>query len=259
MLSGNKKKTHRIYQKRTYRNQLHSDGLPMSYRVVVKETDLYVRAGISLEELTRDLILRQRGYVEAYIKQHPAFSETLVPWILDDPAPAIIRDMADASQKAGVGPMAAVAGAIAEHVGMELLDHSESVIVENGGDVFIKSHQAVVIGIFANKSPLSLRVGLQIDSIERPVAVCTSSGTVGHSMSTGKADAVCVLSRSCALADAAATAVGNQIQTTDDIQGAIEFAKDIKGVGGVVAIKNDKIGMWGAVQVVPLTEKKVEF
>ena len=100
--------------------------------------------------------------------------------------------------------MAAVAGAIAEHVGGDLLSYTEEVIIENGGDVFIKTHGPVTVGVFAGNSPLSLRIGLRLNSMEAPLSVCTSSGTVGHSLSFGKADAVSVIARSCALADAAA-------------------------------------------------------
>ncbi|MBW2296888.1 MAG: UPF0280 family protein [Deltaproteobacteria bacterium] len=248
-----------MYQERTYRNQVHGDGMRASYRVVVKETDLFVRSEKDLANMTRDLVLRYRAYLEAYIRRHQGFLETLVPWIVRGPSPRIIRDMAHAGQCAGVGPMAAVAGAIAESVGRNLLDHSGDVIVENGGDLFIKSHLPVTIGVFANKSPLSLRIGLRVHAQDHPMAVCTSSGTVGHSLSMGKADAVCILSESCSLADAAATAVGNQIQKADDIQNAIDFGKNIKGVEGILAILHDKIGMWGNLEVVSLQEKKVEF
>ncbi len=241
-----------MFQERIYRNQVRSDGMKVSYRVVVKETDLLVRSKIELKDVTREVVLRYRGYIESYIRWNQGFLQTLAPWIVKGPAPGIIRDMAGAGRRAGVGPMATVAGAIAEHVGNELLGYTDEVIIENGGDLFIKSNQPVIIGIFANRSPLSLRIGLQVNSEKKPIAVCTSSGTVGHSLSMGKADAVCILSRSCSLADAVATAVGNQIETTGDIQKAIDFGKNIKGVEGLVAIKKDKIGMWGDVEVVPL-------
>jgi ApbE superfamily uncharacterized protein (UPF0280 family) len=98
-----------------------------------------------------------------------------------------------------------------------------------------------------------------MDAGEQPMAVCTSSGTVGHSLSMGKADAVCIVSASCPVADAAATAVGNHVLTAADIHKAIEFGKKIKGVDGIIVIIKDKIGMWGDLEIVPLQEKKVEF
>ena len=248
-----------MYEERTYRNQVYSEQAQASFQVVVKETDLFIRAGRDLADMAREFVLHHRGLLETYIRQHAGFAETLAPWDVRGPSPRIVREMASAGQQAGVGPMAAVAGAIAECVGKDLLDHTSDVIVENGGDLFIKSRQPVTIGIFANQSPLSLRIGLRVDASKKPMAVCTSSGTVGHSLSMGVADAVCILSASCPLADAAATAVGNHVQTAGDIHKAIKIGKKIKGVEGIIIIVKDKIGMWGDLEIVPLQEKKVEF
>jgi ApbE superfamily uncharacterized protein (UPF0280 family) len=240
-----------MYQKRSYRNLTARENL-VAFRVTVKETDLFVHAVKPLEEITRELILKHRGVIEAYIKRHPEFVKTLKPWRVSGPAPIIINNMASAGEKAGVGPMAAVAGAIAEHVGIDLLMHTDEVVVENGGDIFFKTNGPVTIGIFAGKSPISLGMGLRVDPGEKPLSVCTSSGTVGHSLSFGKADAVCVLSGSCSLADAAATSIGNQITSKAHIGSAIDFGKNIKGVDGIVVIMGNKIGMWGEMEVVRL-------
>ena len=210
----------------------------------------------NLEEMTKELVLQYRGYIESYIITFPEFVETLHPWHLKGPVPKIVDDMARAGERARVGPMAAVAGAMAEHVGLELLTHSPEVIVENGGDIFLKTDDAVTVGIFAGKSPLSLHIGLCVDSRRGPKAVCTSSGTIGHSLSLGKADAICVVSDSCALADAAATAIGNIVQTKKDIPSAIEVAKSIEDVEGLAIIIDDDIGLWGDLEVVPLKGKK---
>jgi ApbE superfamily uncharacterized protein (UPF0280 family) len=239
------------HQERTYR-RLAYRGQLVSFRVTVKETDVLIHATRPLEEITKELILKYRGYIEAYIRQNPEFAKTLRPWSPGGPAPLIVKDMAAASEKVGVGPMAAVAGAMAEHVGHELLAHSQEVIVENGGDVFLKTNGPVTAGIFAGSSPLSLRIGLRIDPGSKPLAVCTSSGTVGHSISMGKADAVCVVSGSCSLADAAATSIGNRVQSKTDIQQALDFGKQLEGVTGVIVIIGDAIGMWGELEVVPL-------
>ncbi|MGD8448133.1 MAG: UPF0280 family protein [Desulfobacterales bacterium] len=240
-----------MYQKRSYRNLTARENL-VSFRVAVKETDLFVQAAKPLEEITRELILKHRGVIEAYIKRHPEFVKTLKPWRVCGPAPNIINHMVSAGENAGVGPMAAVAGAIAEHVGIDLLIHTDEVVVENGGDIFFKTNGPVTIGIFAGKSPISLGMGLRVDPGEKPLSVCTSSGTVGHSLSLGKADAVCVVSGSCSLADAAATSIGNQITSKAHIGSAIDFGKNIKGVDGIVVIMGNKIGMWGELEVVRL-------
>ncbi len=239
---------------RNYRNLIHSDRLVV-FHVVVKETDLLISASSALETVAREHILTCRHHIENYIAHYPEFLKTLHPWRVLGPAPAIVRKMADAGEHAGVGPMAAVAGAIAEYVGKELLAYSDEVIVENGGDTFFKTHEPVTAGIYAGKSPLSLKVGLRVASDSCPVSLCTSSGTIGHSLSFGKADAVCVMSASCALADAVATAVGNRVQTPRDIQSAIEFGKNIPGVTGLVVILGKDMGLWGDLELIPLQGK----
>ena len=243
-----------MHKNHTYRNLVKSDALA-SFRVVVEETDLWVHALKPLEKITRNLILKYRGYIQSYIKKYPEFLKTMAPWQINDPAPLIIKDMITAGRAAGVGPMAAVAGAIAEYVGNELLIHPDGpdeVIVENGGDIFLKTPKPVTVGIYAGTSPLSMRIGLRINSENEPFSICTSSGTIGHSISMGKADAVSVVSTSCSLADAAATSIGNQVNSKSDIQTAINFAKTINGITGVAVIMNDQIGFGGKIEVVPL-------
>jgi ApbE superfamily uncharacterized protein (UPF0280 family) len=247
----------REYQKKYYRNLLSSKDR-VAFRVVVQETDLYVQALKPLEDITRELILKHRGYIDKYIKEHPEFLDTLKPWRVHGPASIIICDMVSAGQKAGVGPMAAVAGAIAEHVGIDLLKYTDEVIVENGGDIFLKTNDPVTMGIFAGTSPLSMRMGLSIKSKEKPAAVCTSSGTVGHSLSLGKADAICVVSDSCSLADAAATSIGNRLKSRDHIASAIDFGRKIEGVNGIVVIIGEEVGMWGDLEVVPMPENFIK-
>jgi hypothetical protein len=147
--------------------------------------------------------------------------------------------------------MAAVAGVIAECVGRELLSFSPEVIVENGGDLFLKILKTRLVGVYAGRSSFTGRIALEIKPEETPLGVCTSSGTVGHSLSLGNADAVIVLSPSCALADAAATAIGNLVKGADGISLGIEFAQGLEGLKGVVIIKDDKIGLWGRVRICP--------
>jgi ApbE superfamily uncharacterized protein (UPF0280 family) len=220
--------------------------------VVVQESDIAVQAEKPLQDITKELILKYRGHIESYIRRYPAFEKSMVPWHENGPVPRIIDDMIRSGKKAGVGPMAAVAGAIAEYVGKDLLAYSNEIVVENGGDIFMKLNSPVTIGIYAGKSPLSMKLGLRFDPEGDPFAVCTSSGTVGHSISYGKSDAVCIVSRSSTLADAAATAIANCIQSKSDIQNAITKSKKIEGILGAVAIMGDKIGLWGNIEIVPL-------
>jgi len=244
-----------MYQIRSYRSLWCGDNL-VSFRVVVKETDLFIHASKFLQDITKELILKYRGYIETYLDRYPDFLQTLKPWRAAGPMPAIINDMVVASAKAGVGPMAAIAGAIAEHVGTDLLSYTDEVVVENGGDIFYKTNDPVTIGIFAGSSPLSLRTGIRLDSGGKSMSVCTSSGSIGHSLSLGKADAVCVVSRSCSLADAAATSIGNRVKAEAHIQTAIDFGKNIEGIRGIVVIISNEIGFWGDLEIVPLKREK---
>jgi len=244
-----------MYQPRTYRHWVKDKGL-VGFNVVVKETDLYIRATSDLKRKAQRLVVKYRQQLESYIERHPAFLSSLEPLTVGSDAPHIVAEMAGAAKRVGVGPMAAVAGAIAESVGKELLDSSPEVIVENGGDIYLKSSTDRIIGIHAGQSPLTGKVGLEVRGKDTPIGICTSSGTVGHSLSFGQADAVIALSRSTALADAAATAIGNTIESTDDIPRAIERAMSIKGLNGIIIIKDDKIGLWGKVKIRPVPDIK---
>ncbi len=237
-----------MYEPRTYRHWIKGGDL-ISFNVVVKETDLYIRASTNLKSKARKLVLKYRDSLERYIERHPAFLTSLEPLPVDDNAPHIVKAMSEAASKAEVGPMASVAGAIAEFVGTELLAFTPEIIVENGGDIYLKSPGKKIIGIYAGESPLSGKIGLEIDGADTPLGICTSSGTVGHSLSYGKADAVIVLSQSATLADAAATATANLIKQPGDIPRGIERAKSIEGVSGVIIIQGDKTGLWGKVKI----------
>ena len=237
-----------MYEPRTYRHWIRDKDLTV-FNVAVKETDLYIRASSNLQEKAYKLVQKYRNILEKYIEQHPLFLTSLEPVSVSDDAPRIIKSMSEATGRMGVGPMASVAGAIAEFVGSELLAFSPEIIVENGGDIYLKSLRKRLVGIYAGKSPLTGKIGLEINGQDTPLGICTSSGTVGHSLSFGKSDAVIVLSKSAILADAAATAIGNLIIEPDDIPRGIEFAKGTKGLKGVVIIKGDDMGLWGEVKL----------
>ena len=238
-----------MYEPRFYRLWSTDKDL-VSFNVTVKETDLYIRAIRDLQSESREVVIGERAALEDYIRCHPGFSVAMEPYPVGDEAPGIVREMAEAAEKAGVGPMAAVAGAIAERVGKALLEFSPEVIVENGGDIFLKSRKKLTVGIYAGKSPFSDRLALEIRPSETPLGICTSSGTVGHSLSFGKADAVIVLAPCTALADAAATAIGNLVKEEADIPKGLDFSKEIDGLKGVVIIKDEKMALWGHVKIV---------
>jgi ApbE superfamily uncharacterized protein (UPF0280 family) len=238
-------------EQRTYRNLVRTDDL-VKFEVVVKETDLLVRAESNLSNETRESVLKYRHQLETYITMNPEFQRSLIPLAQDLHAPELVREMIRVSQLARVGPMAAVAGAIAEWVSKDLLKLSKEVIIENGGDIYLATARERTIGIYAGQSSLSLKIGIVIGPEESPLGVCTSSGTVGPSLSFGKADAVCILSKSAALADAAATAVGNIVQEKKDIGLGLERGREIEGVLGVLIIVGEKMGIWGSIKLTQL-------
>jgi ApbE superfamily uncharacterized protein (UPF0280 family) len=240
-----------LYEERTYRNLVKTDDL-IKFEVIIKETDLLVRAEKDLARETRESVLKYRYQLETYIAMNPEFQTSLIPLKNDRGVPEIVQEMIRTSQLAEVGPMAAVAGAMAESVSRDLLKFSKEVIVENGGDIYLASSKERIIGVYAGASPLSLKIGIIIKPEETPIGVCASSGTVGHSLSIGKADTVCVLSKSAALADAAATAVGNVIRDKTDIESGLERGREIEGVLGMLIIVREKMGVWGNVKLIGL-------
>lgn len=240
-----------MYEERTYRHIVSAAGL-CQFTVVVKETDLLILADSDLTELVTRVVVNHRHQLETYIARYPEFLSSLVPLNAATGAPDVVVRMVEAGKAAGVGPMAAVAGVFSELVGEALLKESTEAVVENGGDIFIKSSTVRTAGIYAGDSPLSGRVGIKIRPEDTPLGVCTSSGRVGHSLSLGAAHAACVISASTALADAAATATGNVVKSAGDIERALSFAMGIPGVMGVVVVAGDRIGAMGHVELVSI-------
>ncbi len=239
------------YRERNYRLLQGIEKL-IPFQVQVKETDLYIHAEKELVQEAREAIIYLRYQLENYIRHHPEFYHSFQPLSLDELAPPIVKEMMRASLIAGVGPMAAVAGAMAEFVGHELLAYSSEVVVENGGDIFLRTQHSLRVGIFAGPSPLSMRVGLKIPPAYDGLGICTSSASVGPSISLGKADAVCVLSPSASLADAAATAIGNMVHTSNDISRALAKAQSMPNLKGIIIIIGEKLGAWGEVELINL-------
>jgi len=240
--------------KRVYRQE--ACGLRLtSFSVKVKESDLYIAVSSSayrkdLPSIVEQMIWKQRSMLEAYLAVHPHLASALEPCLLENDSPEILHLMTRSANRAGVGPMAAVAGAFAEAVGQYMQEISPEVIVENGGDIFIKVLEPVNVGIYAGKSTLSGKLALRIDPGRTPLGVCTSSATVGPSLSFGKADAAVAVSASTPLADAVATALGNMVNNEGDLEPALEYASKIEGVSGALLIYQDKIAAWGDVELV---------
>lgn len=244
------------YKERAYR-QIQAEGELVSSYVRVSETDLHILADCDVGRQAQDLVLQYRMQLEGYIARKPEFLTSLVPLPADDLAPPLVREMLLAGKAADVGPMAAVAGAIAEYVGRALLAQGvQEVMVENGGDIFLCRKKDCTVAIFAGQSSLSNKVGVSIAKKNMPSAVCTSSGTVGHSLSFGDADSVTVLASSTLLADAVATRLGNEVgrggDSEDGIKRALAAARQFDEIDGVVVICGELMGAVGRVELVRL-------
>lgn len=196
--------------------------------------------------------MKYRRQIEDAISRNPDFLHALHP-LPDVPlAPRIVRRMLLAARVAGVGPMAAVAGALAQAVAEDLEPWSPALIIENGGDCFLNLQETVTVGVYAGPaSPFAHRIALRFEAHRFPMAICTSSGTIGHSLSFGKADAVTVVSRDGALADAAATSIGNLVRTRGDIAAALDAARSMEGIEGALVLIGDKLGVWGDMELAP--------
>ncbi len=233
------------YRERFYREQVAASDL-VRFEVAVEETDLLIWAARDLSFEARDIVRRYRRELEDFIARQPRFRTSLAPYPVSDGAPDIVRAMAAAAERVGVGPMAAVAGAVAEFVGRDLarLDSPE-VIVENGGDIWLASARERRIGIFAGESPFSGKLALRVPPLSEGLGICTSSATVGPSLSFGRADAAVVLAPSAALADAAASALGNRVKKPGDIEAALEWAAGVGEITGCLVVLGEHLGIRG--------------
>ena len=241
--------------RRDYRGRM--GGRFRSFTASYKETDLWVGVDPGsysggMDDFATSLARRHRLDLEAYIARRPRFLSSLVPIAPDPEAPALAAAMIAASAAAGVGPMAAVAGAFAAFVGQALAAEfaCRELIVENGGDIWLRFEDEIELSVFAGDSPLSERVGVSVPPSFSPLGVCTSSGTVGPSLSLGKADAAMVACRDAdgfgaALADAWATAVGNALVAAEDIEAALALAEGRPGIVSVIVVKGSRMGIRG--------------
>lgn len=242
-----------------FANRTYRDFAPrgtVAFRVTIGQSDLFIRADADYSREATAALNDARAQIEGYGRAHPEFFPSMRPLPEDPHAPQLIRQMLAAGRAAGVGPMAAVAGVVSEHVGRALRAVSRQVIVENGGDLYLALTADQVVGVFAGGSPFSGKLGLRIAASSTPGGLCTSSGTVGPSHSDGVADAVAILARDTALADAVATAAGNRVHGPGDVQAALDFARAVPGVAGACVIINDQLGVWGELELVPTAARE---
>jgi len=206
-------------------------------------------------QAAQESIKRNRQELELFIRTNPAFLHTLTP-IAAPEKPFVAKIMAEASQKAEVGPMAAVAGAIADLAVADMKKTGCAVaVVENGGEIMATSNEPIDVAVAIGEEPLSKRFGFRLT--EFPIAIATSSGRFSHAFSFGDAEAATVFCRNATLADAVATAVGNVVKGEDaqtGIQAGINKGSSIEGVEGLMIVYMGQVGTWGKIpKVIKLT------
>lgn len=236
---------------RSYRKNLEN-GKFKSFTAKFKETDLWIGVdkGAFKHEM-RAFALEQIKYlrkqIEDYAKKDTFFLESLTPYTTKEGKPQIIKKMFNAGEKAGVGPMASVAGAFAYEIGglMESEFKLKDIIVENGGDIYLNARESIIVSIFAGRSPLSEKIGIRVSPEYSPIGICTSSGTVGHSLSFGKADAVVIICKDPAIADAYATLFCNMVRREEDIENVLSEIKGVKEIMGALIVFGERVGIIG--------------
>jgi ApbE superfamily uncharacterized protein (UPF0280 family) len=239
----------KLYQERFYRGLAAPEGLER-FQVRIRESDLLVFADRRLEGLAYRALGRVRSNIEHYIERCCEFARSLEPCEVAGCVPGIVMAMADSAAAWNVGPMASVAGAIAEYVGRALLVESESVIVENGGDVFLALPRRATLRLYAGEdSPFTDRIVFEVPKSRAGLGVCTSSSTIGPSLSFGCADAVVAVADRCADADAAATAIGNEVKSPEDIPRLMEKISREGRLRALLIAAEDKLGLWGDISI----------
>lgn len=243
------------YEKRTYRTQFNSARFK-SFEVKYLETDLWIGINTSsfkeeMKLIALNKVKELRTKLDAYILEEPFFKKSLKPFQPAENAPSEAKEMAAAAEKAGVGPMATVAGLFAREVGETLLQNFsvEEMVIENGGDIFVLLKNELVLSVFAGESPLSERIGLVIPADNCKLGICTSAGTVGPSLSFGKADAVVVICEDVLLADAFATAFGNKVKSPNDVEKVINQSEKYIEILAMLIVCEDKVGIRGEYEI----------
>ena len=218
--------------KRTYRAFNHKGA---TYRICCEAFDAVITEMIC-----------QRQLLEDYIAHHSDFGHSFEPLELHDDAPPIAQCMARAARLVGVGPMAAVAGAMAQYAAEAgLAAGAEEVIVDNGGDIYLRTAESVIIGLDSGGAELADRLAFSLKPDDTPIAICSSSGRMGHSTSLGQCDLATVVSKDAALADAAATRAANLVKAAEDVDAALEQIAGIEGIDGIIIVKDTRVGLAG--------------
>lgn len=234
-----------MYENRFYRNLSNDkNALEVSYR----ESDIYL---VSEQKYDKNFVKEKIKYyydkIEKYIRKDPNFFSSLSPLEYDDNAPDIVKDMLSVSSQLNVGPFAAVAGAVSDYLGKSLLKLQESkeLIIENGGDIFIKTNKEKEIGLYLGKDFSPQFIKIILSKQKSSFGICSSSSKIGHSLNFGKADLVTVVGSNPIFCDAAATAYSNAIKNQRDIEKLFKKVKKERNIQALLVAYDKKIFLWG--------------
>ncbi|MEF2145480.1 MAG: UPF0280 family protein [Desulfovibrionaceae bacterium] len=238
---------------RDYRRSFQPRDGERGFQAAVEQSDLWIVARGDLRDKALQRLHAVRSELKAYMVLHPEFAASLVPVDVPPSVTGLVRDMAEAGRICGVGPMAAVAGGVAQTVADHLVSDSPDVLVENGGDLFLHSTRERKVALLAEpESGASL--GLRLEAASFPLSICSSSANIGHSLSLGAGDLVTVIADTGVLADAAATALCNVLRSARDLDKVLALARQwtAHGLRGVFAQGGGRIAAWGDVELVAL-------
>jgi len=214
-------------------------------KLEIGETAATIGAERVYVEAAVDAIKAAREEIERLVRKDRFFLTTMEPY---DPSPksgGVVRRMCEAARAAGVGPMATVAGAIAQEALEAMLSQGcRHAWVDNGGDIAVMVERPVTIEVFHDPASANA-FALELENTGKPLGICSSSGTLGHSISFGNADTVVAVARDAVLADALATAIGNNVSGPGSLKGCFEPFTGIRGFHGGIAMAGGEVAIHG--------------
>lgn len=201
-------------------------------------------------QAVEESIVTERFNLESFIEKNREFQTSLVPVpiVISSLQPLSVRRMLSASGKTGLGPMAAVAGTMAQLAAEASAEAGSSeTVIENGGDIYLDCREELVVGFYGGGNSRFSNLAMKISPASMPLAVCTSSGRMGHSLSFGDCDLVTVFSKDAALADSGATLGCNSVRSNEDIEPVLNKLMEIEGILGAIIIRDEQFGAVGEI------------